>query len=50
MNEEVEPIFIIDPPPADLKKGIADLVLRNVPFKLTFNVFCQSLKLVSFRG
>ena len=24
MNEEVEPIFIIDPPPADLKRGIAD--------------------------
>ena len=47
MNDEVEPIFIIDPPPADLKRGIADLVLRNVPFKLTFNVFCQSLKLVS---
>ena len=47
MNDEVEPIFIIDPPPADLKRGIADLVQRNVPFKLTLNVFFQSSKLVS---
>ena len=50
---EYEMALTYNKEPCDFKsdnrwvRGIADLVLRNVPFKLTFSVFCQSLKLVS---
>ena len=47
MNDEVEPILIIDPPPDSFSRGIADLLQRNAPFKLTLIVCFQSMKSVS---
>ena len=43
-KDEVDPIFIIDPPPAARNIGIASLLQRKVPLRFTDIVSCQSAK------